>query len=115
MAINWSQTLAAVWRPQKARLRAVASIDPIRLDALVGIDRQKRELIDNTERFLAGRPANNALLWGHLAAGTSVPTRGICEKSHLEVFQADNRNSKTLLLVRETGFLSDLPTIFYRS
>ncbi len=64
MTIDWTNTFAAVWRQQKAQLRAVNSIDPINLTTLVGIERQKQELINNTERFLASQPANNALLWG---------------------------------------------------
>lgn len=77
MTINWSQTHAAVWRQQKNRLRAVMSIDPIKLDALVGIDRQKQELMNNTQRFLAGKPANNALLWGARGTGKSSLIKAI--------------------------------------
>jgi len=71
MTIDWTQILAAVWRPRTARLRPVRSIDPIALDALVGIDRQKQALVANTQRFLAGTPANNALLWGARGTGKS--------------------------------------------
>ncbi len=91
MTIDWSQTHAAVWRPQKARLRAVKSIDLIALDTLVGIDRQKRELIDNTERFLAGKPANNALLWGARGTGKSSLIKAIlnaCSHNGLRLIEA---------------------------
>jgi predicted AAA+ superfamily ATPase len=52
-------------------LRPVHSLDPITLDQLVGIDDQKAHLLDNTRRFLAGTPANNALLWGPRGTGKS--------------------------------------------
>jgi len=71
MAINWSETSAAVWRQQKQVLRPVMELDPVALDDLVGIDRQKAELVKNTQRFVASRPANNALLWGARGTGKS--------------------------------------------
>lgn len=69
--INWNTTMAAVWRQRKEYLRPVVNIDPIHLDELLGIDNQKQQLIQNTERFLAGKPANNALLWGARGTGKS--------------------------------------------
>jgi predicted AAA+ superfamily ATPase len=71
MIIDWTQILAAVWRPQQAVLRPVQAIDPVSLDSLVGIERQKHALLRNTERLLAGLPANNALLWGARGTGKS--------------------------------------------
>jgi uncharacterized protein len=38
---------------------------------LLGIDVQKQQMIQNTERFLAGKPVNNALLWGARGTGKS--------------------------------------------
>jgi hypothetical protein len=77
MTIDWSTTRAAVWRPQQGRLRTVSAIDPVTLDSLVGIERQKQAMVDNTERFLAGRPANNALLWGARGMGKSSLVKAI--------------------------------------
>jgi predicted AAA+ superfamily ATPase len=71
MAIDWATTYAAIWRQRKEYLRPVKCLDPIRLEELHGIDRQKRQLIVNTERFLADLPANNALLWGSRGTGKS--------------------------------------------
>lgn len=69
--IDWHTTYAAIWRQRKEYLRPVLQMDPIRLDGLLGIDSQKRQLIDNTERFLSLKPANNALLWGARGTGKS--------------------------------------------
>lgn len=71
MNIDWQTTYAAVWRQNKAYLRPAVRLDTIRLDDLVGIDSQKQQLIENTERFLQGKPANNALLWGARGTGKS--------------------------------------------
>lgn len=69
--IDWNTTYAAIWRQRQAFLRPVSQIDPIRLEQLLGIDTQKQRLIANTERFLSGLPANNALLWGARGTGKS--------------------------------------------
>ncbi len=69
--IDWDQTPAAVWRARRQQLRAVTRVDPIQPQHLLGVARQKQALINNTERFLAGKPANNALLWGSRGTGKS--------------------------------------------
>ena len=69
--MDWSGTWAAVWRPRGSGLRPVRRLDPVRLEDLLGIDAQKTELVRNTEAFLAGRPARNALLWGSRGTGKS--------------------------------------------
>lgn len=71
MAIEWDQVPAAVWRPRRSVLRPVKALDPIGLDQLLGIDAQKQKLVSNTERFLSGLTANNALLWGSRGTGKS--------------------------------------------
>ena len=68
---EWNSHVAAIWRPNSASLRAVKRLDPVALDQLLGIDRQKQALVDNTEGFLAGHPANNVLLWGSRGTGKS--------------------------------------------
>jgi len=59
--MDWQTTLAAVWRPNTKSLKAISKVDPIQLETLIGIDRQKQALVDNTERFLTGKPSNNVL------------------------------------------------------
>ena len=69
--INWQKTHAALWRQHTEQLRAVQRLDAIELDSLVGIDRQKEQLVANTAAFVKGLPANNALLWGSRGTGKS--------------------------------------------
>lgn len=71
MSIDWNSVPAAIWRSRRSVLRPVSELDPIRLDQLLGIDVQKRKLVHNTERFLKGMSANNALLWGSRGTGKS--------------------------------------------
>ncbi|UTA48740.1 ATP-binding protein [Simiduia sp. 21SJ11W-1] len=69
--IDWSTSVAAVWRARRNILRPVARLDAITLDDLLGIERQKCALVANTERFVKGAPCNNALLWGARGTGKS--------------------------------------------
>ena len=61
---------AFVWHPD-GRLAPVPRVSRVDLDLLRGIDRMRDILIENTERFANGLPANNALLWGARGMGKS--------------------------------------------
>jgi len=62
---------AFVWHAAEARLDPVARVNRVDIDLLKGIDLTRDILIDNTERFAKGLPANNALLWGARGMGKS--------------------------------------------
>lgn len=61
---------AFVWQPD-GRLVPVPRVSRVDLGLLKGIDRMRDILIENTERFARGLPANNALLWGARGMGKS--------------------------------------------
>jgi hypothetical protein len=65
-----SSAEAFVWHPD-GRLVGVPKVSRVELDLLKGIDRMRDILIENTERFATGLPANNALLWGARGMGKS--------------------------------------------
>lgn len=95
MNIDWKTTLAAVWRPHKEYLRPVQRIDPVRLEDLVGIEHQKEQLRRNTERFLSGLPANNALLWGARGTGKSSLIKALLntyQERGLRLIQVDKND-----------------------
>lgn len=71
MQINWNETPAGIWRSCNRSLHPIKHLDSVQLGQLLGIDRQKNELVKNTERFLEKRPASNALLWGARGTGKS--------------------------------------------
>lgn len=62
---------AFVWEAQAHELRPVDRVAGVPIELLVGIDRVRDILLANTERFAAGRSANNALLWGARGMGKS--------------------------------------------
>ena len=69
---DWSAH-AFRWRRRGDRgwLQAVPAPHRINLDDLLCLDRQKAEIERNTAAFLAGRGANNVLLWGSRGTGKS--------------------------------------------
>jgi hypothetical protein len=62
---------AYIWHPDGRRLAAVAHVNRVDMSLLKGIDRVRDVLMENTERFAKGLPANNALLWGARGMGKS--------------------------------------------
>ncbi len=54
-----------------ATLAPVRIVNRIPIELLKGIDRSRDILLENTERFARGLPANNALLWGARGMGKS--------------------------------------------
>lgn len=72
-ALDWSRHRAARWRsgPLGGALQPLGHLHAIGLDDLLGIEDQKRQLTANTEQFVRGHPANNALLWGARGTGKS--------------------------------------------
>jgi len=61
---------AFIWHPN-GRVTEVARVSRVDIELLKGIDRMRDILIENTERFANGFPANNALLWGARGMGKS--------------------------------------------
>lgn len=58
-------------------IRPVAHPDPIRLTDLPGYERQKKAILTNTLAFLAGKAANNILLYGDKGTGKSSTVKAI--------------------------------------
>ncbi len=74
---------AFVWHPERLTLSPVARIARVDIGLLRGIDMQKDTLLENTRRFAAGLPANNAMLWGARGMGKSSLVKAV----HAEVNQ----------------------------
>ena len=68
---DFSAADAFAWYPEGRKLAAVRRINRVEMSLLKGIDRVRDLLVENTERFARGLPANNALLWGARGMGKS--------------------------------------------
>ena len=81
---------AFVWHPD-GQLAAVRQVNRVEMSLLKGIERVRDVLVENTERFAKGLPANNALLWGARGMGKS----SLVKASHAAVNATYARNSKS--------------------
>lgn len=67
---------AFVWHPD-GTLAPVPKVSRVDMALLKGIERVRDQLLDNTERFARGLPANNALLWGARGMGKSSLVKAV--------------------------------------
>ena len=92
---------AFVWHTGPDRLEPVAHVSRVDLSLLVGVNRSRDTLLENTRHFAAGLPANNALLWGARGMGKSSLVKAV----HAQV-RAEGHDLKIVELSRE-----DLPSV----
>lgn len=75
-----SSCKAFSWNDKEHRLQGVERFEALPLADIIGCDRQKRQLTDNTEAFLEGRPANNVLLIGARGTGKSSSVKALAHE-----------------------------------
>jgi uncharacterized protein len=68
---------AFTWHPVGRRVAPVTRVSRVDMELLKGIDRVRDLLVENTERFARGLPANNALLWGARGMGKSSLVKAV--------------------------------------
>lgn len=101
---DWQAAVAFRWRKtnQRGWLQPVKHPHPIRLEDLQGIDDQKSRIVANTRQFVAGRPANNALITGSRGSGKSSLVKAV-----LNEYSAQGLR----LIEVDKNDLTDLPDI----
>ena len=92
---------AFVWHVEPDRLQPVPEVNRVDMSLLLGIDRSRDTLLENTRQFAQGLPANNALLWGARGMGKSSLVKAV----HAAV-RAEGPALKIVELQRE-----DLPSV----
>lgn len=103
---DFSAANAFVWHPNPPRLQSVAHVNRVDFDLLKGIDRNRDTLLENTERFASGLPANNALLWGARGMGKSSLVKAV---HHAVNDAADHPALKLIEIHRED--IESLPVL----
>ena len=84
-----------VWSAEAGVLEPVERVNRVDLGLIRGVDLVRDILLDNTQRFTAGLPANNALLWGARGMGKSSLVKAV----HAEVNQARQNGGGPLKLI----------------
>ena len=92
---DFSAASAFIWHPDGNRLAPVQRVNRVEMSLLKGIDRVRDLLVENTERFARGLPANNALLWGARGMGKS----SLVKAAHAAASAAGGKSSGELKLV----------------
>jgi uncharacterized protein len=100
---------AFIWQPQGSRLAPVPHVNRVEMTLLKGIDRVRDMLMENTERFAKGLPANNALLWGARGMGKS----SLVKASHAAINEEIARGNLKLVEIHREDIesLPDLMTM----
>jgi len=60
-----------------ANIIPITRVEHVYLEDIIGYDIQKKKLIENTESFINGKPANNCLLYGDAGTGKSSSVKAI--------------------------------------
>lgn len=100
----------------------INNMDKVMLDDLVGYEIQKQKLVENTEAFVQGRKANNALLFGDSGTGKSTSIKAIVNEFYpqglrmIEIYkhqfkdlsnviaQIKNRNYRFIIYMDDLSF-----------
>ena len=108
---------AYMWQPELAKLKAVPRVARLPLDLLYGIERPKALLLENTQRFAAGLPANNALLWGARGMGKSSLVKAIhghlTNETGLELIEISRTDIDSLNALNEVLAARANPCLIY--
>lgn len=104
--VDWDHHVAALWQRHAlgGSLWPVPPRDALSLDDLLGIERQKLALVDNTRAFLQSFPANHALLWGSRGSGKSSLIRALLNSlapEGLRLVQVDRHDLAAMPLLVE--------------
>ena len=102
--------------------KAINNMDKVMLDDLIGYEKQKQMLVENTKAFVEGRKANNALLFGDSGTGKSTSIKAIVNEFYpyglrmIEVYkhqfkdlsnvisQIKNRNYRFIIYMDDLSF-----------
>lgn len=90
------------WLGREEGLVGITHPDPVQLQSLVGYEREQNILKANTERFLAGLPAHDAVLYGAPGTGKSSTVKALAN--------AYANRGLRLIEVRK-DYINDLPQI----
>lgn len=104
------------------KFKAINNMDKVMLNDLIGYEKQKQMLIENTKAFVEGRKANNALLFGDSGTGKSTSIKAIVNEFYpyglrmIEVYkhqfkdlsnviaQIKNRNYRFIIYMDDLSF-----------
>lgn len=107
----FAKYIAFTWRNHS--LIPIASTDNIKLSDLKNYEIPRQKVVDNTESFVNGYPANNVLLYGDRGTGKSSTVHAVLNeyaKSGLRMIEISKNDITDLTMIRE--LIADSPMKF---
>jgi len=105
---------------QEGQIIPVENFNPVNMDSIYGYENQKNKILKNTEKFLSGQFALNALLVGDSGTGKSTSVKALIpvfKNKKLRLIEVDKENlhyiSKIIDILKNRGmyfiiFIDDL-------
>ena len=108
-----------IWKNESKSIQPIKSFKPLNLDLIIGVERQKNILLNNTRSFAEGNFTNNALLWGARGNGKSSLIKSVFHEvlstfRDLKLIQLNKDNIFDIELIYQLiGKLSDCRFIIF--
>ena len=108
-----------IWKNESKSIQPIKSFKPLNLDLIIGVERQKNILLNNTRSFAEGNFTNNALLWGARGNGKSSLIKSVFHEvlstfRNLKLIQLNKDNIFDIELIYQLiGKLSDYRFIIF--
>tara|TARA_Y100001970_G_scaffold283621_1_gene399270 strand:+ start:53 stop:859 length:807 start_codon:yes stop_codon:yes gene_type:complete len=100
-----SKNKAFVWNAKNKTFNSINKINSIKLDLLIGIDKQKSKILENTNNFALGNFTNNALLWGSRGNGKSTLIKSVFS-------ELSNKYNNLRLIQLNKDYIKDIEVIY---
>ena len=108
-----------IWKNKSKSIQPIKSFKPLNLNLIIGVERQKNILLNNTRSFAEGNFTNNALLWGARGNGKSSLIKSVFHEvlstfRNLKLIQLNKDNIFDIELIYQLiGKLSDYRFIIF--
>lgn len=96
---------------QEVTLVPITNTEIVRFDNIVGYESQKQKLRDNTEAFLAGKKANNVLMFGDAGTGKSTSIKALINEYYdqglriIEIYKHQFEDlSKVIAMIKNRNY-----------
>ncbi len=104
--ITVSRGSAFIWDSKIKNLKIISNFRCLDLDLLVGVERQKKTMLNNTFNFSEGNFTNNALLWGSRGNGKSSLIKSVFNEvtkknKNLKLIQLNKNNIYDIEIIYE--------------
>ncbi|MFN0047378.1 MAG: DUF815 domain-containing protein, partial [Sphingorhabdus sp.] len=87
------------------RLAPIHHFRPLPIDLIVGVDRQKTDMLENSRRHASGAAAHDVLLWGARGMGKSALVKSV-------VGELQKEGLFVALVEASSSHLASLPQLF---